>query len=111
MKGFEIHVAQEAERDVLLNTLMLAFSTDPCMRFLLHGSDVFTVNFNRFASAMGGAAFAEGSAYLSGDGAVAARWLPPGVQPDSDTLGDMIGALGAPERLAVLGEVGKVRLN
>jgi hypothetical protein len=76
----------------VLDTLMLAFSTDPCLRYLLWSPQALFQGFRRFATGMGGAALEHGTAWLADDGAAAALWLPPGVTSDRDAM------------LAVLGE-------
>lgn len=106
MPEYQVRIAEDADRDAVLDVLMLAFSADPCMRFAFHEARAFRTHFNAFATAMGGGAFAAGSAYIAGDGAAAALWLPPGVEGDSETIGGLVAASTAPERLALLGQVG-----
>ena len=35
MDDYPVRVAHTSERDAVLNTLMLAFSGDPCLRYVL----------------------------------------------------------------------------
>jgi ribosomal protein S18 acetylase RimI-like enzyme len=102
----EIRVAKASEGEAVLDTLMLAFSTDPCLRYLLASPGAFFKGFRQFATAMGGAGLAEGTAWLAGDGAAAALWLPPGVSSDRDAMMALVGELAREEKLPVLGEVG-----
>lgn len=101
-----VRVAERSEKDEVLNTLMLAFSTDPCLRYLLWTPRALFTGFRRFATAMGGAGLAAGTAWLAEDGAAAALWLPPGVESDRDAMMAVIGELAREEKLPVLGEVG-----
>ena len=69
-----------------INTLVLAFGGDPAVRWLYPKADDYLVNFPRFVSAFAGKAFEHGSAYVIGDHAGEALWLPPNVQPDEEAL-------------------------
>lgn len=103
----DVRKAEASEQEAVLNTLMLAFSTDPCVRFMFPKPDAFFAGFRRFAGAMGGAALEHGSAWLADDGAAAALWLPPGVTSDRDAMLAVLGELVEPEKLPTLGEVGE----
>ena len=107
MTPIEVRIAEASETEAVLNTLMLAFSTDPCVRFMLAKPDVFFAGFRRFATAMGGAGVEHGSAWLADDGAAAALWLPPGISSDRDAMLAVLGELVEPEKLPTLGEVGE----
>ena len=103
----DVRVAGASEADAVLDTLMLAFSTDPCLRYLLWSPAAFFKGFRPFATGMGGAAVGQGTAWLADDGAAAALWLPPGVSSDRDAMLAVIGELAREEKLPVLGEVGE----
>jgi len=106
MSEHAVRVAEAAEGEAVLDTLMLAFSSDPCLRYVLAGPAAFFKGFRPFATAMGGAALAQGSAWLAQDGAAAALWLPPGMTSDRDAMLAVVGELAREEKLPVLGEVG-----
>ena len=106
MADYEIRVAEASEGDAVLETLMLAFSSDPCMRYLLATPRAFFKGFRPFATGMGGAALAAGTAWLAEEGAAAALWLPPGITSDRDAMLAVVGELAREEKLPVLGEVG-----
>ena len=106
MSDFGVRVAQASEGDAVLDTLMLAFSSDPCLRYVLDTPEKLLKGFRAFAGAMGGAALDEGAAWLAEDAAAAALWLPPGVTPDRDAMMAVVGELAREEKLSVLGEVG-----
>jgi ribosomal protein S18 acetylase RimI-like enzyme len=103
---YEVRVAQASERDAVLDALMLAFSGDPCLRYVLDTPGKLLKGFRAFAGAMGGAGLDEGAAWLAHDAAAAALWLPPGVTPDREAMMAVIGELAPEEKLPVLGEVG-----
>ena len=102
-----VRVADPSEKDAVLDTLMLAFSTDPCLRYLLDTPNALFRGFRPFATAMGGAAAASGAAWLADDGTAGALWLPPGVRGDSDAIDALIGETVSPETQAVAEQVGE----
>lgn len=107
MTPHEIRLAEASEKDAVLDTLTLAFSTDPCVRYTFATPQAFLNGFRAFATAMGGAGLDHGSAWVAGDGAAAALWLPPDVESDSEAMLQVVLAAIAPERLGVIAEVGE----
>ena len=69
-----------------LDVMRRAFSADPVTRWTWSDAQTYLETFAEFATAFGGRAFAQGSAYIAGDYSGAALWLPPGVQPDENAL-------------------------
>lgn len=106
MTEHAIRVAKASEADAVLDTLMLAFASDPCLRFVLDTPEKLLKGFRPFAMGMGGAAMEHGSAWLAEDGAAAALWLPPGVESDRDAMLAVLGEMAREEKLPTLGEVG-----
>lgn len=70
----------------LIETLVLAFCTDPAARWAWPGPERYLKYFPSFVKAFGGNAFNHGSAYYIDGYAGVALWLPPDVHPDEDTL-------------------------
>lgn len=109
MTDIDVQIASPAagpvERDPVMDTLALAFSTDAAMRYMFPTASSFLANFSRLAAAMAGSALAAGTAYAAG-GQAAALWLAPGVEPDSEAIVAVIAPAVAPERLEVLAELG-----
>ncbi|MFZ4605651.1 MAG: GNAT family N-acetyltransferase [Caulobacter sp.] len=110
MNDIDIRVAPAAlgpvERDPLMDTLSLAFSTDPAVRYMFPTAATYLASFNRLASAMAGSALAAGTAWVADHGGAAALWLAPGAEADKDAIIALVGEAVAPERQAVLGELG-----
>jgi len=106
MKPVEVRTAAEADREAIRDTLLLSFSADPCVRYVFPKPRDFVAGWPRLVMAMGGRGLDHGTAFLTEDAAAASLWLPPGVDPDLET---MLGVLAdVPEdRGAVLGEVGE----
>jgi ribosomal protein S18 acetylase RimI-like enzyme len=90
---------------------MLAFVTDPLVRWLVPKADVYLDMMMPFFDAFGGAAFDHGTAYLADEGKAAALWLPPGIEPDVETMAGMMqrrtDAERQPDAFAVLEEMGR----
>ncbi|WP_309088021.1 GNAT family N-acetyltransferase [Phenylobacterium sp.] len=107
MSDYGVRAAQASESDAVLDTLMLAFSGDPCLRYVLDTPEKLLKGFRPFARAMGGAALEAGTAWLAEDAAAAALWLPPGVTTDREAMMAVIGELAREEKLPVLAEVGE----
>ena len=101
-----IRIAKSADRAAIVDALLLSFSSDPCVRYMFPEPSAFVAGWPVFVWGMGGRAVDNGSAFLSEDGAAAALWLPPGVEPDLETmfsaLADVPEAKG--EVLAKVGE-------
>jgi ribosomal protein S18 acetylase RimI-like enzyme len=102
----QVHVAEADEGEAVLDTLMLAFASDPCLRFVLDTPAKLLRGFHPFATGMGGAALDHGTAWIAEDGAAAALWLPPGVTSDRDAMLAVVGEMAREEKLPTLGEVG-----
>ena len=105
--AYEVRIAQRADEDAVMGVLTLAFSTDPCTRYMLPRPATFVAAYQRFASITAGPALVGGTADLVDGGAAAAVWLPPGVQPDGEAIGAVVREFALPERLPVLGQVGE----
>jgi GNAT superfamily N-acetyltransferase len=81
----EVRTATPAEIDRCVATIVLAFSGDPAARWGFADPQVYFDIFPRFVRAFGGKAFEHGSAHLIA-GCAAALWLPPGIDPDEETM-------------------------
>lgn len=90
MTDDDIHVAGDDEREALLDTLTLAFAADPPTRFIWTSPAAYLGAYRRLVLAMGGKAFEQGTAFVSDDLAVAALWLPPGIEMDGKALDALI---------------------
>lgn len=77
--------------------IALAFATDPMMRWSFPDPHRYFAVVPAFVRAFGGRSVAHGSADQVGDFAAAALWLPPGIRPDGDAMGEIIQANMPPE--------------
>jgi len=102
--------ASKAEQAAVIGVVVAAFLTDPIARWMYPQSHEYFAVADRFTSAFGGNAVANGSAYYV-DGYAAALWLPPGVNPDEDAMSALLTSTIATNRqgnvFALLEEMGK----
>ena len=85
MDDMSISTIREVDRDKALATLLLGFSTDPLGRWFSPDASTYlesTVAFNAFA----GRAIDFGSGFASSNFEGVSMWLPPGEEPDEETL-------------------------
>jgi ribosomal protein S18 acetylase RimI-like enzyme len=85
MPKLEVRTATQSEIEQCVATIVLAFSGDPAARWGFADPQTYFEVFPRFVKAFGGRAFDHGSAHHV-PGCAAALWLPPGVEPDEETM-------------------------
>lgn len=90
--------ARPTDYDRTTATLVAAFIADPFNRWLLPDSRQYLDYFPQVLKYFGGGAFDHASAYRSDDFKAAALWLPPGVGPDEEALGEVMQEAIMPER-------------
>ena len=95
--------AGEDRRAAVLHTITLGFATDPVTRWAWPDPSTFMDTFPKFAGGFGGRGFEHGTIFETECGRAAAMWLPPGVEPDSDTMDAAVGTSIAEERMEELG--------
>jgi GNAT superfamily N-acetyltransferase len=96
VKSETVRVASTADENPVVDTVVLAFTTDPMARWTWPYSHQFLAALPRMVRALGGAAFSSGSAFCTEDYAGAALWLPPGVHPDDKELEALLQSTVAP---------------
>ncbi len=104
MENNIIRTARESDRDAVLGTLLLAFSTDPMMRWLFPNAASYVKYYRAFADAFGGISIENGSCHIYGDMQGVAMWLAPGVESDAGTMIDLAVEALSPELAAQSGE-------
>lgn len=75
-----------AESERAISVIVLAFDADPVARWMFPEPRTFLTCCPVVTAAFGGRAFAAGTAHHVTGFLGAALWLPPGVEPDQDTL-------------------------
>lgn len=81
-----ISTATWADRDQIAAGMTLAFATDPVERWAFPDPHQYMRTVPSYVILYGGKALDHASAYVSGDFAGVALWLPPGVQPGYDPM-------------------------
>ena len=81
-----VEAAGPDDEAAIVALLALAFGADPANRWLYPSPAQFLRHFPTFVQALGGRAFACGTAYTVAGARAAALWLPPHVHPDEDAL-------------------------
>jgi len=89
MSTVEVRSANEGDRQVVIDVITLAFSTDPMARWAYPNPATYLAVMPDTVRAFGGNGFAHGTVHVVDGGAAAAMWLPPGVHPDSERLAEL----------------------
>ena len=85
-----VTVIQPADRQRATSTLMVAFASDPVVRWLLQDPHAYSEYWPRIIDAFAGSAFESGTAHAVAGFAAVALWLPPGVGSDEATMSALI---------------------
>jgi hypothetical protein len=79
-------IAGDAEVDLAIATLVLAFGTDPAARWMYDEPHQYLLHIPRLFRALGTSSFATGAAHRTDHGLGVALWLPPGVRANDEPL-------------------------
>jgi ribosomal protein S18 acetylase RimI-like enzyme len=85
-----VRAATTDEQDQTESVILLAFSTDPMTRWSFPRAQQYLTVMPQMVRAFGGRAFASGNADVVEGFRGAALWLPPGVEPDSERLTELM---------------------
>jgi GNAT superfamily N-acetyltransferase len=88
-----------------LDTIVLAFSADPQLRWLWPEADAYLKYGPRFFEAFGGNAFSNDTAFYTRDFSGVALWLPPGVHADEEGLLALLETAAPTSKLPIVMEV------
>jgi GNAT superfamily N-acetyltransferase len=91
--------------DIAIDTILLAFSADPQLRWLWPDGDTYLANGPKFFEAFGGNAFQSDTAFYTREFSGVALWLPPGVHADEESLLALLETAAPPSKLPVVMEV------
>lgn len=105
MSTVKVRSAEEHERQIVVDVITLAFSTDPMARWAYPDPATYLAAMPETIKAFGGSGFAHGTVHLADDGAAAAMWLPPGVESDGQRLAELTEQYTPPERLPAMMQV------
>ena len=82
----KIRTLDQAEKGRATSIQLMAFASDPIMRWLWPEPDAYLRHFPALVHGFGGRAFENGTAHATEDFHGGALWLPPGVGPDDEAL-------------------------
>jgi GNAT superfamily N-acetyltransferase len=82
----QIRIAAIAEQKYIIACMVLAFSSDPVIRWMFPDPYQYVTHFPRFVEAFGGKAFTQETAYCIEDYFGAALWFPPGLEMDIEPV-------------------------
>ena len=109
MVALTFTAVQEGERHRAFDTLVLAFTADPVIRWLYPEASDYLTHFPKFLAAFGGKAFAEKTVWRLDEFSAVALWLPPRVDADGDAIVTVLKETVAPKQhedaFAVLGQM------
>lgn len=100
-----VRAAGPDDEAAVLSVVALAFASDPIARWATPDPVKFLASMPQIAKAFGGRGFAHDSVYIAEGGGGAALWLPPGVEPDSERMSEIVFQHGQLDRLPELGEL------
>jgi GNAT superfamily N-acetyltransferase len=110
MNNRSVYLAARDERASVIATLVTAFVDDPFIRWMFPEPETYLTAFPMVLKYFAGAAFENQTAYQAQDAKGAALWLPPGVSPDEEGLGqvliDHVDAERQEQVFAVMEQVG-----
>jgi GNAT superfamily N-acetyltransferase len=96
VKSETIKIASLADENLVIDTIVLAFTADPMARWTWPHAHQFLAALPRMVRALGGEAFSHGSAFCTEDYAGAALWLPPETHPDDKELQALLQSTVSP---------------
>lgn len=96
MTPITVRSAARDEESAVSAVIALAFATDPMARWTLRSPQTYLAVMPDLIRAFGSAAYDHDSAHVSEDFGGAALWLPPGVEPDIETLERLVLANADP---------------
>ncbi len=88
--------------DDLAPSIVLAFASDPFVRWLFASPAAFLRFFTQITRLHGQATAAAGGAWARADGRGAAFWYPPSAGPPADALGAVLSAAGIADRVGAV---------
>jgi GNAT superfamily N-acetyltransferase len=86
----DVALVPPGERHRAIATMLLAFVSDPVVRWALPDPDAYARTWPAFCEPYAGAAFEHQSAYALDGYAAVALWLPPGVHSDDAAMAQLM---------------------
>jgi GNAT superfamily N-acetyltransferase len=86
MTTIQIKTATDTDAHQAIAVLVLAFSTDPVLRWVYPDPYQYLSHFPNFVRAFAGRAFEQRTAYYTDGFSGVALWLQPGIEPDEEEM-------------------------
>jgi GNAT superfamily N-acetyltransferase len=102
LKPLDIRSVTRSEKARFEATMTMAFSSDPAARWAWPDPFQFIDTFMPLVTLFGGKSFEHGTAYVIGDFAGVVQWLPPGIYPDDEPIGELFKQKMSEPRLGEL---------
>jgi GNAT superfamily N-acetyltransferase len=103
-----VRVATRADEAVVVDTIVLAFSADPVVRWCWPDPHRYLAAMPTFVRAFAGQAFDGGGAFRTADAGGGALWLRPGMHPDEAGMAGVLeGTMVASARDELLAAIGR----
>lgn len=83
-------IEQQDELKHIINSVVLAFSNDPIVRWMYPSASQYLSSFPDFIKSFGGTAFDSKTIYYPDNYAGAAFWFPPQIEPDFNAIIDIM---------------------
>ena len=83
-------ISPSTERDRVTATVVTAFAADPPSRWVLRTPEQYLTHMPTFVRHFCGSAFDHQTSFALSDFMGAALWLPPGINPDEEGIGNLI---------------------
>lgn len=93
MPNSEVTLAQANDKSAAINTLVLAFSSDPMMRWIYPDADSYLAQAPLLYNALAGQSVLAGCADVTPGLAGVAMWMAPGVKPDEALMGPVTAGI------------------
>jgi len=90
MDSLVVRSATPSDEVQVIDAIVIAFGADPVARWCWPAPHDYLAHMPTFSRAFGRAAFANGTVHCTDDWGGVALWLPPGVHPDEDALGEVV---------------------
>ena len=90
MEALAMRMTAPADEAPVIDTIVLAFSSDPVWRWCWPNPHTYLASAPRFVRAFAGGAFTHDGAYCSDGYAAACLWLRPHVHSDEEAVGDIL---------------------
>ncbi|WP_019508802.1 N-acetyltransferase [Pleurocapsa sp. PCC 7319] len=90
MTALTVRKATQQDVEPIIDSIVLAFSTDPLVRWMYPSAHQYLKSFPDFVSTFGSRAFNSQTIYYAENYSGAAVWFPPQIEPDTDLLIEVI---------------------